>query len=487
MQAGCKSFNFLYAYFAAKAMLRYLVTNITFNVQYVRTHLIWHLVHSCFSLLILFKMMDIWYSCRLIGTLCAISTRAKVARIIQHGKKALMTHFVPRHIGFAATSREDLIKFHTSHIAVSLFSDFNATSAILILDGTYLYIQKSAKNKIQRKCFSMHKYRPLIKPMVITSTTGRILSIVGPFYADGKNNDAAITKHMFMTNSDNIKSWLKEGDIFILDRGFRDALPFLSECGIRTESPSFLPKSSKQMSTEDANHSRLVTKIRWAVESINGRIKSWKYFDKVIPNIDIPNTQDFLLIVAALCNAYRPALRSNNENDKKVAEKMLSLSKQQNLVQKRVTDDKLLAHRSSWSLLQDNNLAIPEFPKLSEDDIRSLTFGVYQVRQAALYIDEYLDGGNSNIYISKVYHNLLHARIQSRHTSAKQHNLWIEFDENDVTGWYCQCPAGARTVGTCSHIAGIIWYLSYARHHDYSPNVDKIGPVLMDAASSLKK
>ena len=60
--------------------------------------------------------------------------------------------------------------------------------------------------------------------MVITSTTGQILLIVGPLYADGKNNDAAIPKHMYMTNSD-IKRWLHKGDIFILDRDVRDVLP----------------------------------------------------------------------------------------------------------------------------------------------------------------------------------------------------------------------------------------------------------------------
>jgi hypothetical protein len=51
-----------------------------------------------------------------------------------------------------------------------------------------------------------------------------------------------------------------ENDIVILDRGFRDALPFLEEIGIKGEMPKFLKKGEKQMSTEDANLSRLVTK-----------------------------------------------------------------------------------------------------------------------------------------------------------------------------------------------------------------------------------
>ena len=37
----------------------------------------------------------------------------------------------------------------------------------------------------------------------------------------------------------------------------------------------------KQHTTEKANHFRCVTKIRWVVESTNGRIKTWKALDQV--------------------------------------------------------------------------------------------------------------------------------------------------------------------------------------------------------------
>jgi hypothetical protein len=52
--------------------------------------------------------------------------------------------------------------------------------------------------------------------------------------------------------------------------------------------PAFLDKGQKQLTTEQGNTSRLATKIRWVVESANGRLKSWKYFDKVLPNSQIP-------------------------------------------------------------------------------------------------------------------------------------------------------------------------------------------------------
>ena len=97
--------------------------------------------------------------------------------------------------------------------------------------------------------------------MVIVTTTGYFVSILGPYLADNKNNDASILQHIIKTNAEDIRSWLSEDDIFIVDRGFRDALPLLEDLGIQAEMPRFLEKGQKQMSTSDANMSRLVTKV----------------------------------------------------------------------------------------------------------------------------------------------------------------------------------------------------------------------------------
>lgn len=33
-----------------------------------------------------------------------------------------------------------------------------------------------------------------------------------------------------------------------------------------------------------------------------------------------------------------------------------------------------------------------------------------------------------------------------------------------VLSYYCTCKSGARTLGTCAHIASVVWFLGYARH-----------------------
>jgi hypothetical protein len=97
--------------------------------------------------------------------------------------------------------------------------------------------------------------------MMIVTTTGYIVSVLGPYLADAKNNDASILNHSIQSNTDEIKGWVKEDDIFVVDRGFRDSESLLQDIGIRMEMPAFLQKGQKQLTTEEANSSRLVTKV----------------------------------------------------------------------------------------------------------------------------------------------------------------------------------------------------------------------------------
>src|SRR5277367_3696956 len=150
-----------------------------------------------------------------------------------------------------------------------------------------------------------------------------------------KNNDASITEHMLKTNVEDVKAWLKEGDLFVVDRGFRDCLDLLHRLGFEPEMPHFLEKGKSQHTTLEANKSRLVTKIRWVIESANGRVKKWKALDHVMPNSQIPYIGDYVRIVCALCNAYRPPL-VDVSSDEDLAEKMLDKLKSKNNLQDQV-------------------------------------------------------------------------------------------------------------------------------------------------------
>ena len=71
----------------------------------------------------------------------------------------------------------------------------------------------------------------------------------------------------------------------------------------------------------EANASRLVTKIRWAIESANGRLKKWKFLDNVVPNTQVRFIGDYVRIVGSLINAFRPPLSTDTENDLEISKK----------------------------------------------------------------------------------------------------------------------------------------------------------------------
>ena len=212
------------------------------------------------SVAIFFCKMRSGLSNKFLATLFNVS-KSSIRRALSTVRKALMATFVPDNLGFDHISRSSVITDHTRPLAQSLLGDFGQLKAILVLDGTYIYIEKSGNFSFQRRSFSVHKGRHLVKPMVITTTSGYFISILGPYLADGKNNDASILNHILNQNVEDIKSWIEEDDIFVVDRGFRDSLSLLEDLGIKAEMPRFLSKGQKQMSTEDANMSRLVTKV----------------------------------------------------------------------------------------------------------------------------------------------------------------------------------------------------------------------------------
>ena len=111
--------------------------------------------------------------------LFSIDDRRTITHIIESAGKALMKYFVPSYLGIHRVSHETIAKYQTRLLAKQLLTDGNNV-AILALDATYLHVQKSANNTLQRKLFSLHKNRPLIKLMIIVATDGYIVSVIEP-------------------------------------------------------------------------------------------------------------------------------------------------------------------------------------------------------------------------------------------------------------------------------------------------------------------
>ena len=182
----------------------------------------------------------------MLATPFSFSEKRTVGQVLKSARLSLVKYFVPKYLGFEHISRDKLIKDHTRPLARYLLTG-NREAAVLILDGTYIYCQKSACNLLQRRLFSSHKLRPLIKPMMCGSTDSYICSAIGPYFSDWRNNDANIVDHILCTNEEKILNWLQQGDTFVVDRGFRDSLDYIRSLDFSVYMPSFLPKKEKNI------------------------------------------------------------------------------------------------------------------------------------------------------------------------------------------------------------------------------------------------
>ncbi|XP_045159433.2 uncharacterized protein LOC123524898 [Mercenaria mercenaria] len=81
---------------------------------------------------------------------------SSVRRAVSTVRKALMRSFVPLYLGLKSVTREQIINKHTRPLAKSLFG-VDDNSMILVLDGTYIYIQESNNFYFQRQSYSIHK------------------------------------------------------------------------------------------------------------------------------------------------------------------------------------------------------------------------------------------------------------------------------------------------------------------------------------------
>lgn len=93
-------------------------------------------------------------------------------------------------------------------------------------------------------------------------------------------------------------------------------------------------------------------------------------------------------------------------------------------------------------------LTLFNFQNLSEEEIRKLRCGNYQLNLFLSYIHEYLEGV-VDVVIHKECHGLIRVKLQSGHVSSKQYLLLIQFSKSKFIAWYCLCRAGAHVVGCC--------------------------------------
>jgi len=66
---------------------------------------------------------------------------------------------------------------------------------------------------------------------------------------------------------------------------------------------------------------------------------------------------------------------------------------------------------------------LKDFPKLTLNELRNLTLGTYQIKQAKSYTEEHFnDSGLYELLVHKERSDIIRVQLQSRHTSSKIYN-----------------------------------------------------------------
>ncbi|XP_058804597.1 uncharacterized protein LOC131674731 [Phymastichus coffea] len=380
--------------------------------------------------------------------------------------KSFEKDVLPSRFGLKAVNRNDLIENHST-ILLQKLHNIKDSNLTLVGDGTYLKHQKSANNEYQRRSYSGHKKLPLCKPFTICTTDGYIVDVLGPFSA--KDNDAKILEQLLTENDDLKNLMCKAGDVFVLDRGFRDVLQLLENMKYRVLMPSLKKQGEKQLTAEAANNSRRVTMIRWVVEAVHGAVaQKYKIFHQQLDNRFLVEASLYCKVVCFLINEFGKRLVSRASTNEDILNQVISKHGTENTLAEDVATGRWSRRTSEFTKLSSSD--VDDFPEMTENDLITLFTGTYQLQQSISYLAEMIDDNNEmTVQFHKDVENILKLRVRSRHIEKKTYNCYIDYKPNSIgcggiQRYYCECANGMRTIGCCSHVAAVVYYLSHARY-----------------------
>ena len=128
------------------------------------------------ALAVFLTKMRLGLSNSVLACLFQLKGKRAVSRICHQVRVALMNDFVPYHIGFQHITRDTVLAHHQTRVATELLTD-GPNQVVLVADGTYLYCQKSSNSEFQRRTYSQHKRRHLVKPLIITASVSIVRNL----------------------------------------------------------------------------------------------------------------------------------------------------------------------------------------------------------------------------------------------------------------------------------------------------------------------
>ena len=213
----------------------------------------------------------------------------------------------------------------------------------------------------------------------------------------------------------------------------------------------------------------MVTKLRWVVEAVHGNLaQKYKLLHHQFNNQMLPDVGTYCRIACLLYNLTGKPLNSDVKNLEIIVHRMKTQKNVPNDLSIKVQKNNY--HKMSTCYKEISSKDLLGFPEMTIEDLNILFTGSYQTSQAISYLGEMLEEDNS-IKLSYLIAcpGIVRFKVKSRHINSKTYMTFIEYDAVDVgisaiKGYCCNCANGLRTIGCCSHVAAIIYHLSYGRY-----------------------
>lgn len=172
-----------------------------------------------------------------------------------------------------------------------------------IIDCTEIFIARPSNLTSRAQTWSNYKHNT-IKYLIAITPAGAI-SFLSPGWG-GRVSDKQITRESGFLDL------LEPMDEVLADRGFLIS-DELAAYGATLRIPSFT-KGKKQLSAQDVDTSRQLSRVRIHVERVIGGWKNFKILQTVIPLSQVDLLDDVVTVCAALTNLCRSVVPKNSVN-----------------------------------------------------------------------------------------------------------------------------------------------------------------------------
>lgn len=182
----------------------------------------------------------------------------------------------------------------------------------LIADCTSVFVERPSDLDLVHLLFDGEQYSGTwVKYFIACAPSGYVMHVSGPYAPAGRAADGRILPYALMANDD-FREFAQRGGVWLADYGFRGSK--VPE-GVELRLPR-RGAEGEQMTADDNDFNREITRLRWLIEADNNRLKTFRYFRDVLSWKEIPNVKQYMTVACFLFNRWhQPLLPTGADND----------------------------------------------------------------------------------------------------------------------------------------------------------------------------